>query len=173
MMQATAPPTFPPQAAAGQLSSRLGRTRGVLPPHVPASAAPVAADRHLQHRGPPPQRLVRQPTDHTVARRALAAAAPAPLIRLDHTAGQDCPIRLKALPNNREAELIQPAERGQVEAGEGSVRHVEVFQLGGVRTPIIGRPRPLPGDPRAARLYTLNCEEPVWAMVPQPDFAVN
>ena len=32
--------------------------------------------------------------------------------------------------------------------------------MGGVRTPIIGRPRPLPGDRRANHLYTLNCEEP-------------
>src|SRR6185295_14293088 len=37
---------------------------------------------------------------------------------------------------------------------------VEVFQLGGVRTPIIGRPRPLPRQRRADHLYTLNCEEP-------------
>jgi hypothetical protein len=31
--------------------------------------------------------------------------------------------------------------------------------MGGVRTSIIGRPRPLPG-PRADHRYTLNCEEP-------------
>lgn len=35
-----------------------------------------------------------------------------------------------------------------------------VFRLGGVRTPIIGRPRHLPGQRRAADRYTLNCEEP-------------
>ncbi len=32
--------------------------------------------------------------------------------------------------------------------------------MGGVRTPIIGRPRPLSPDRRADPLYTLNCEEP-------------
>jgi hypothetical protein len=32
--------------------------------------------------------------------------------------------------------------------------------MGGVGTPIIGRPRPLPGQRRADHLYTLNCEEP-------------
>jgi putative transposase len=32
--------------------------------------------------------------------------------------------------------------------------------MGGVRTPIIGRPRPLPGDRRADPRCTLNCEEP-------------
>ncbi|WP_206673512.1 hypothetical protein, partial [Pseudactinotalea terrae] len=40
---------------------------------------------------------------------------------------------------------------------EGSVKHVEVFQMGSVRTPIIGGPRPTPGS---TRRYTLNCEEP-------------
>jgi len=33
--------------------------------------------------------------------------------------------------------------------------------MGGVGTSIIGRPRPLPGDRRAASGYTLNCEEPL------------
>ena len=43
---------------------------------------------------------------------------------------------------------------------DGSVGHVEVFQMAGVRTSILGRPRPLPGDRRAASPYTLICEEP-------------
>jgi hypothetical protein len=33
--------------------------------------------------------------------------------------------------------------------------------MGGVRTSIIGRPRPSPGHRRAHPNYTLNCEEPV------------
>jgi hypothetical protein len=32
--------------------------------------------------------------------------------------------------------------------------------MGGVRTSIFKRPRPLPGHRRAAHLYTLICEEP-------------
>jgi hypothetical protein len=32
--------------------------------------------------------------------------------------------------------------------------------MGGVGPPIIGRPRPLPGQRRADPDYTLNCEEP-------------
>lgn len=32
--------------------------------------------------------------------------------------------------------------------------------MGGVRTPIIGSPRPLPTGRRASPLYTLICEEP-------------
>ena len=66
-----------------------------------------------------------------------------------------------ALPGHLQPELIEAAERGQIRASEGSVRHVEVFQLGSVRTPIIGRPRPLPRQRRADHHYTLNCEEPV------------
>ena len=35
--------------------------------------------------------------------------------------------------------LVEATERRQIRTGEGSVRHVEVFRLGGVGTPIIGR----------------------------------
>jgi hypothetical protein len=63
------------------------------------------------------------------------------------------------LPDDLEAEIIEAAERGQVGGSEGSVRHVEVFRMGCVGTPILGGPRPLPEHRRAAR-YTLNCDEP-------------
>ena len=33
--------------------------------------------------------------------------------------------------------------------------------MGGVGTPILGRPRPLPRDRRADHRCTLNCEEPL------------
>src|SRR5215212_1985864 len=70
------------------------------------------------------------------------------------------------LADHDQAELIQAAERGQVRAAEGSVRHDEVFQMGGVGTSILGRPRHLPRDRRASHHptsdYTLNCEEPDW-----------
>ena len=73
-------------------------------------------------------------------------------------------IGLQTLADHDQAELIQAAERGQVRAAEGSVRHVEVFQMGGVGTSILGRPRHLPRDRRASHHptsdYTLNCEEP-------------
>jgi len=38
-------------------------------------------------------------------------------------------MRLQALPGHLEPELVEAAERGQVRADEGSVRHVEVFQM--------------------------------------------
>jgi hypothetical protein len=115
-------------------------------------------DGDFQCRGPPAQRFVRQPTGHGVARDALTSAAAAPVVRVDDPARQDRTIRLEALPDDLKAELVETAERGQVSAGEGSVRHVEVFRMDGVRTSIIGRPRPLPGQRRTA-CYTLNCEE--------------
>jgi integrase len=105
---------------------------------------------------------VRQAAHHAAARHTLAAAAAAPPIRRHDPARQHRPTRLQPLPRHLQAELIQPAERGQVRAAEGSVTHVEVFLLGGVRTPIIGGPRPLPRDRRADPTYTLNCEEPLY-----------
>ncbi len=151
----------PPQATARQLRARLSRPAGVLAPHMTAAGAAIAADRDLQHRGTPTQRFMCQPPHHGVARHALASAAAAPLVGFDDPAGQHRTGRLKTLPNDFKSEFFNATERGQVRASEGSVRHVEVFLMGGVRTPIIGRPRLLPSDRRANPPYTLNCEEPV------------
>jgi uncharacterized membrane protein YkvA (DUF1232 family) len=141
----------PPQTRPGEHRPRLGRLRGVLAPHVPSPGAPVAADPDLQGRGAPPDRLVSQPADHGVTRGAFASAAAAPLVRLHDPARQDSSAGLEALPHDVEAELVQTSERGQVRARGGSARHVEVFRMGGVGTPIFGRPRPLLGQRRAAQ----------------------
>ena len=57
------------------------------------------------------------------------------------------------LPRDLEAKLVEPAEGRQVRTGEagssGNIGHVEVFRMASVRTPIIGRPRPLSGQRRA------------------------
>ena len=69
-----------------------------------------------------------------------------------------------ALARHLQPQAIQACERAQVGAIKGSIGHVEVFQMGGVGTPIIGRPRPLPSHdtPNSAHnTYTLKCEEPV------------
>ena len=71
-------------------------------------------------------------------------------------------VGLNVLACHFQAQVIQACERGQVRAIKDSVGHVEVFQMDGVGTPIIRRPRPLPGHdtPRAAHnTYTLKCEE--------------
>jgi len=122
----------PPQTAARQLGPRLGCAAGVLAPHVTAAAAPVPAHVHLQRGGPPPQRLVRQPSGHRVTRDAFAAAAAAPLVRVDDSAGQHRTVGVESLAEDFQAELVQMAERSQVRTGEGSVRHVEVFRMGSV-----------------------------------------
>jgi hypothetical protein len=107
---------------------------------VPALCASVAADRDQQYRRAPPERLVGQPPDHAVARRAIAAAAPAPPLiavgGLNDPARQDRPVGLEALPGDFEPELVQTAERRQIGTAEacigsntGRVRHVEVFIL--------------------------------------------
>jgi hypothetical protein len=151
----------PPQTTTRQLRSRFGRLGGVLAPHVTAARAPVAADGDFERRGSPPERLVGQPPDHGVARCPFAAAAAAPVVGFDHPAGEHRSIGFDALPDGVQAELVESAERGQVRASEGSVVHVEVFRMDGVRTSILGRPRRLSPDRRASRRYTLIWEEPV------------
>ena len=54
-------------------------------------------------------------------------------------------VWLNALARHFQAQVIQARERAQVRAIKSSIGHVEVFQMDGVGTPIIGRPRPLPG----------------------------
>ncbi len=59
-------------------------------------------------------------------------------------------------PVTSRPELVQPGERGQVgvrEDGRGSVRHVGVFLVGSVGTPILGRPRPINGPTRRPALH--------------------
>ena len=68
-----------------------------------------------------------------------------------------------ALARHLQPQAIQASERAQVGAIKGSIGHVEVFQVDGVGTSIIGRPRPLPGHdtPNAVyNTYTLKYEEP-------------
>jgi hypothetical protein len=72
--------------------------------------APEPANRDQQQRGPPPERLVRQPTRERVPGDAFAAAAPAPIIGLADPARQDHTIRLQTLPDSFQAELLQAAE---------------------------------------------------------------
>jgi len=89
---------------------------------------------------------VRELAGDGVARDALAPPAAAPVVRFDDPARQHGPVELEALPEHLQAERVQTSERGQIRGGEGSVRHVEVFPVGSVRTPIIGGPLPLSSD---------------------------
>ena len=104
---------------------------------------------------------MRQFPGHGVPRNALAATPAAPVARLDNSAGEHRTIRFEPLAGDLQAEVVQAGEGSQVGAREGSVGHVEVFPVGGVGTPIFGRPRRLPRDRRASALYTVICEEPV------------
>ena len=162
----------PPQSAPRQRGPGLGRGGGVLAPHIPAAAAAVTAHDDLQRRGPPAQWFVGKPSDHGVTWSPFAAAAPAPLVGLDHLAGQYGTIRLESLPGDNEAEFVEAAKDSQVGAGQrisapadGSVVHVEVFRAECVGALILRRPRPLPGHRRAGPprdvRYTLIWEEPV------------
>ena len=119
----------------------------------------------MQKRGTPPAGLVRQAPDHRVAYDALASAASTPPILTHYLAGQDGPIASDTLTHHFQAQVIQARERAQIRAIKGSIGHVEVFQMDGVGTPIIGRPRPLPGhDTPNPTHHTLNYEEPLMAL---------
>ena len=136
----------------------------VLAPHMGALRAPVATHAHMQDRGTPPVRLVRQAPDHRVTSLALTSAASTPPVLTSNPASQHCMVWPNALARHFQAQVIQARERAQVRAIKGSIGHVEVFRMDGVGTPIIGRPRPLPGHdtPNAAHnTYTLKCEEPL------------
>ena len=151
-----------------ELGARIGRLTHVLAPHVSALLAPVAAHAHAQHGGAPPVRLVRGAPDHRVTRLALASAASAPPVLTSNTARQYCMVGLNALARHLQPQAIKARERGQVRAIKGSIRYVEVFQMDGVGTPIIGRPRPLPSHDTpnpAHNTYTLKCEEPVYRLL--------
>jgi len=112
----------PPQAATRQLRPRRGRAAGVLAPHMPTPGTPVAADGDQQRRRAPPQRLVRQASDHRVTRGTLAPAPATPLIGLDDTTRQHRTIRLHSLPDHLQTQLVETSERSQIRASEGSVR---------------------------------------------------
>ncbi|ETZ98250.1 hypothetical protein I547_6501 [Mycobacterium kansasii 824] len=132
---------------------------------MPAAGAPVAADRDQQGRRPPPERLMCKLARPGVVRTALLAAAPAPSILVGDPARQHRPVAVQALPRHLKPEFIEPAKSRQVSAGKarttGSVVHVEVFRMVGVGTPIIGRPRPLPGQRRAGLPTPSSAKSPI------------
>ena len=74
------------------------------------------------------------------------------------------PVRRESLAGDFQTELVESAERGQVSAGEtratSSVRQVEVSQMAGVRTAIIGETSTPFQGPSTPGHYTLNRGEP-------------
>ena len=107
---------------------------------------------------------MRQAPDHRVTRLALAPATSTPPVLTSNTARQHCMVWPNALARHFQAQVIQARERAQVGTIKDSIGHVEVFQMDGVGTPIIGRPRPLPGHDTpnpTNNTYTLNYEEPL------------
>ena len=150
----------PPEPATGDLRPRGGGLRGVLPPRAPAVITPIAADPDQQGRGPVPERLVRKSAGDRVSHDAFGAALATPRVRLDDATLDHRPIRFETLPDGLKTELVESAERGETGRGEGSVEHVEVFQMGSVGTSILEDldpyPRtstPIPTTPSTAKSH--------------------
>ena len=97
----------------------------------------------------------------TVSRGPVTTAPVTPVVRVEDSAGEHRTVGLEELTGDLQAKGVQAGEGGQVRGREGSVEHVEVFQMDSVRTSIIGRPRPSTRQRRATACYTLDCEEPV------------
>ena len=149
-----------------QLRPGLSSRGRVLAPHVPTARAPVAADRDVQDRRAPAHRHVRQPAQHRVPRHPELPAPGAPARPLGHVTGLHHPARqhrvigADLLTGHGQPQPIEQAERIEIRTVESRVIHVEVFLVAGVRTAIIGGPRPLPPHQHTTRDNTLVCEEP-------------
>ena len=156
----------PEHRSPAQLRPRRGSGGGVLAPHVPTPRTAVPAHRDVQDRGPPPHRDVRQPAQHRVSGHPKLAAPGAPagplgdLVGLHNPAREHRVIGTDLLAGDGQPEPVDQAERIKIRAVESRLSHVEVFQMGSVRTSIIGGPRPLPPHRRANSRYTLKREEP-------------
>jgi hypothetical protein len=139
----------PTQPAPGESRARLGGSPHVLSPHARTPRTLVVAHAHHQRHRPPSLGLVGEATHHGVTRDPFAPALMAPPILLHHPTRQLAAIRQDFLTHRLQSEIVQTRERRQVRTGEGSVGQVRVFQMAGVETSIIGRPRP-PHPPRHA-----------------------
>lgn len=133
----------PTQRGPRQLRTRLGCGTDVLAPHPPALDAPIAPQPHVQECGAPPQRDMRQASYYRAPDPSLAAAVVTPIIGFRRPAGEDRTFGFDALAGDFQPETVDKTETSQIRAREGSVGHVEVFQMGSVRTPIFGGPRPV------------------------------
>lgn len=126
----------PGQTSAGDLRPSECRLRDVLPPNMPAPGALVAAHADYQYCGSVPEWFVCEPTGHGISERPLAPTLPTLSIRLNDPALDHRTIRSQVLTDGLKAEFVEAAERGETGRSEGSVEHVEVFQVGSERTSI-------------------------------------
>lgn len=107
----------PPQPAAGELRPWFVRLGGILPPHVPATGAPLAADSHQPRGRPPAEGLMAELPSYRVPRDALVATLATPLISSHRKASTNGPIRSKELPCRFQTKPIKAAKSSQGRAG--------------------------------------------------------
>ena len=133
-----------------QLPLRRRRRRDAVTPDPSTRYAPVARDDHLQDRGLPPERHMRQPAQHRIVPDARPGAARTRRWRCGGAAAQHCVVGFDALGGHGQPETVQPAER--IEAGWGSVSHKGpwVFRCGLDTFILPTRGPPLPARPSGA-----------------------
>ena len=144
----------PPRTTASSSADDAGGDAGVLGTGAAAAASVPGARRDQQRRGPPPANgscaRVRRTRVRACALRSHTGDTSDPASTTRQA--EHRPVRLEALPGHLQAQ--SSSRQNVVSSGPnpaaGSVGHVEVFLMGGVRTPILGRPRPLPADRHAA-----------------------
>ena len=111
------------------------------------------------------ERLMRQRPHHSVAHDAFGAALATPWIRLDHATLDHRPACLDPLPDSFETELVKSAERSEIRRGEGSVEHVEVFQMGSVGTSILEDLDPYPRTSERTPPTPSNAKSPLGPLI--------
>lgn len=86
-----------------------------------ASGVAVAAHRHVQHDGTPPEWFVRLAPGQRVARGGDAAPAVTPVVRLDNLAGEYGTVGFNSLSGHLHTERVEAAQRRQVRTSEGGI----------------------------------------------------
>ncbi len=112
-------------------------------------------------------RRVHEPAVGSQCHELPLTPTPAPaIIGLDQPTLPHRTLRLDELAGDLQTKVALAGEGGQIKSPEGSVGHVEVFQMDSVTTPIIKRPRPSTGHnappPGNTAATPSNGKSPLW-----------
>lgn len=127
----------PREPAARELRTRLSSPAEVFDPEQGAGLATVAAHTHQQRSWPVAERVMSQLTRHGASRSCRPLTGAAHVVDVRDSTLEDRATDVDVLPRDRQAQVVEAAEGGQVGRAEGNVRQVEVFPIVSVRTSIM------------------------------------